>query len=99
MRSRVSMPTAIVQAAQKRYPQMLNAAVEHIGIDPPYGKEKIDPRTRDNQLVRMLPTDLQALAQTDPKAYMNVQERLQVLQDKASQQEPLPAQGAFEGKV
>ena len=92
------MPTAIVQAAQKRYPQMLNAAVEHIGIDPPYGKEKIDPRTRDNQLVRMLPDQIQALAQTDPKAYMNAQERLSTLRERAAGEPPLPSPDAYEGK-
>lgn len=97
MKRKVSMPTAIVQAAQARYPQVLDAAVQHIGVNPPYGKEKIDARTRDQQLVRMLPEQIQSLAATDPQGYMNAQERLSTLRERAAEQPPLPAPDSYEG--
>jgi hypothetical protein len=96
MRQKVNMATAIVQRAQQMYPQRLSSAVEMIGVNPPYGKKVVDARTRDDQIVRLLPADLAALAQTNPQEYMKTQERLQVLQQRASAQGPLPAQGTFE---
>ena len=98
MNRKVSMPTAIVQRAQQLYPERLQGAVDYLGTNPPYGKERITRAKADNQLVRMLPDQLQALAQSDPKAYMDAQQRLATLQDKSTNQEPLPAQGAFEGQ-
>ena len=93
---KVSMPTAIVQAAQKRYPQILSAAVQHIGVDPPYGKQKVTSQTYDNQLVRMLPDQLAQLAQTDPAAAQSANARIATLRQKAAGQIPLPAQDSYE---
>jgi len=98
MKRKMNTMTAIVQMAQKQYPVQLKAAVDHIGIDPPYGKEKIDPRTRDARLVRMLPEDLQALAQSDPKAYADASDRLAVLRQRAAQETASPAPDAYEVK-
>lgn len=98
MRRKVSMPTAIVQRAQQMYPGRLQTAVDYIGTDPPYGKRVITRQAADNQLVRMLPTQLLALARSDPQAYQNATKRLVELREKASQQDPLPEQGAFEGE-
>ena len=96
MKQKVNQMTAIVQRAQQMYPERLEAAVNALGVNPPYGKKVVDSRTRDNQIVRMLPADLQALAQSDPQQYMKTQERLQVLQQRAAGEAPLPAQGDFE---
>ncbi len=96
---KVSMPTAIVQAAQKRYPQILAAAVQHIGVDPAYGKQKISSQSYDNQLVRMLPDQLAALAQTDPQAYGEAQQRLADIRQKNDAEPKIPGQGQYEGDL
>ena len=97
MRAKVNKMTATVQQAQAMYPGRLAAAVDYIG-QPAYGKQQIDRRTADNQLVRMLPDQLQALAQTDPQAYTNAQDRLATLRERAADQESLPGQGTYEGQ-
>lgn len=96
MRQKMNVATRIVQRAQQMYPPRLNAAVNYIGTNPPYGKKIVDSRTRDKQILQMLPQDLEQLAVTDPQTYMKTQERLQVLQQRASDQEPLPAPDQFE---
>lgn len=98
MSRKMSLPTAIVMAAQRQYPKMLAAAVAHIGVDPPYGKEKIDSRTYDQRLVRMLPEQLAAMAQSDPQGAQQAQQRLGSLQERADSETPLPGQGTWEGE-
>ena len=97
MKRRVNIATEIVQRAQRSYPTVLKGVVDYIG-NPPYGKEVVARRTSDQRLVRMLPDELQALAASDPKAYMDAQQRLETLRERAADREPLPGAGAFEGE-
>lgn len=97
MTRKVNMMTDIVQRAQAMYPGRLQAAVQYIG-QPAYGKKIVDRRTSDAALVRMLPDQIAALAQTDPKTYMDSQERLSTLRQRAAGMPPLPAPGDYEGE-
>jgi hypothetical protein len=97
MKRKVNLATEIVQRAQRAYPAVLDGVVNYIG-QPPYGKEVVGRQTSDNRLVRMLPDELQALAASDPKAYMDAQQRLETLRERAATREPLPGADAFEGE-
>lgn len=96
MKQRMNQMTAIVQRAQQLYPDRLEAAVNALGVNPPYGKKVVDSRTRDKQILSMPPDQLAALAQSDPQQYMKTQERLQVLQQRAAGEAPLPGRDTFE---
>lgn len=99
MSPKVNQATSIVQRAQQMYPQYLQAAVNSIGVNPPYGKKVVSAETRDKQILAMTPQDHAALAQTDPQQYMKTQERLQTLQQRAAERGPLPGQDTFEPEV
>lgn len=96
MKQKVNQMTAIVQRAQQMYPERLEAAVNALGVNPPYGKKVVDSRTRDRQILSMPQDQLAALAQSDPQQYMKAQERLQALQQRAAGEAPLPGRDTFE---
>lgn len=94
-RRRENLPTTIVRRAQQLYPERLKGAVEYIGT-PQYGQKLVDRKTADNQLVRMLPEQLQQLAMTDPQKYQQSMDRLTTLRENHA---PLPGGGGYEGDL
>lgn len=95
-KTKVSPATDIVQRAQRGYPQNLDAVRSYFGAIP-YGMEKVGTRTADKRLAQMSPMDLGNLSMVDPAAANVAAERLQTLEDRAAQQQPLPGQDQYEG--
>ena len=85
----------MVQRAQAQYPKNLKAVSTYFG-NIPYGQQQVDSRTADKRLIAMQPQDLAQLAQTDPIQAETARQRLQTLQDRASQRQPLPGQEQYE---
>lgn len=86
MKPKTSLPTDIVLAARKKYPDRVQAVSSYFG-EVPYLKERLDPRARDKKLLMMDENAMTQLAQTDPIAAEQAAARIHELQQKAP---PLP---------
>jgi len=88
--------TQAVLMARKKYPDILGSVVAKLNTPAPYMKQKLDPRTVDQRLLRMTPDDMIALARTDPAAAEEAAARIAELEAKAP---PLPpGMGEWEGE-